>query len=160
MTNAALNIVPIKTKACSKCGVVKPFSEFCKNKDRKIGITPSCLECRRAAYKNSAFEKTRKPRPGRFKKYFSSYLLHEYGITFDQAKNTLDKQNGMCANERCGVALNFEAPKASKNRAVIDHDHKTGKFRAILCHGCNANLGFLENQSERVLGLIDYLSKH
>lgn len=34
-----------KKKKCSKCGEVKPYSEYYKRKDRKIGIKPECKKC-------------------------------------------------------------------------------------------------------------------
>lgn len=37
---------------------------------------------------------------------------------------------------------------------VLDHDHKTGACRAVLCRGCNAMLGHIENNRVRH-GLID-----
>jgi len=46
------------------------------------------------------------------------------------------------------------------DRAVIDHDHKTGKFRAVLCMNCNLTLGKIENEPNKALGLMEYLAKH
>jgi len=37
-------------KRCTKCGQVKPFSEFCKNRRRKGGLSSHCKACRRAYY--------------------------------------------------------------------------------------------------------------
>ena len=30
------------------------------------------------------------------------------------------------------------------NRRCLDHDHKTGEFRNVLCHGCNIRRGFTD----------------
>ena len=43
-------------------------------------------------------------------------------------------------NGRCGVCGNFfiETPK-------IDHNHKTGEVRGLLCHRCNVGLPYVED---------------
>lgn len=41
-----------------------------------------------------------------------------------------------------------------------DHDHTTGKFRGLLCHGCNVALGFLKDDKNRIAGLLLYLERH
>lgn len=39
----------------------------------------------------------------------------------------------------------------------MDHDHKTGKARGLLCHGCNTRLGWIE--SPRFAAAQKYLQK-
>lgn len=41
--------------------------------------------------------------------------------------------------------------------AVLDHDHKTGRLRAVLHRGCNAMLGKIENNMPKNLITIDRL---
>ena len=38
--------VEVKTKRCSKCGQIKPISEFYKKKSSKDGLYSICKECR------------------------------------------------------------------------------------------------------------------
>lgn len=41
--------------------------------------------------------------------------------------------------EICGKKFYFDSDK------VIDHDHKTGEIRGIVCRSCNLRLGIIEN---------------
>lgn len=42
----------------------------------------------------------------------------------------------------------------------VDHNHKTGKVRELLCNGCNSALGFARENPEILRKLADYLLKH
>lgn len=54
--------------------------------------------------------------------------------------------------EICGKVERRRAYKEKKepNKLCIDHDHKTGKFRGLLCSKCNYNLGWYENLKEDI----------
>ena len=52
----------------------------------------------------------------------------QYGLVPEQYTQLLERQNGVCAI--CG-----HPPKT--RRLGVDHDHKTGRVRALLCHTCN-----------------------
>lgn len=41
----------------------------------------------------------------------------------------------------------------------IDHDHRTGKIRGILCHNCNVTLGQMNDNITRLKNLIAYLEE-
>lgn len=45
-----------------------------------------------------------------------------------------------------------------ESATAIDHDHATGEVRGRLCNGCNTALGFLKEDPDRILGLIEYLA--
>ncbi len=48
--------------------------------------------------------------------------------------------------------------KSGEPRALaIDHCHKTGKVRGLLCQACNTALGLLEDDIERIQMLLAYL---
>lgn len=72
-----------------------------------------------------------------------------YGITPEQFKNMLKSQG-----RRCAICLKkFNKPKQTH----VDHCHKTGKVRGILCHLCNAALGFFGDSIEVLRSAISYL---
>jgi len=55
-----------------------------------------------------------------------------YGITVDDYDRMFAAQDGRCAVCR----------KASDKRLAVDHCHRTGKVRWLLCNGCNSMLAF------------------
>ena len=70
-----------------------------------------------------------------------------------------EKQKPMC--KICGKTVH-KAPKNSKdkqNQAVIDHDHKTGKLRGLLCHQCNIGIGNFKDDVNILMNAILYLSR-
>lgn len=68
-----------------------------------------------------------------------------YGITEAQALALLASQGGKCA--MCDKQL----PGLGKGAGVIDHDHKTGRVRGVLCDKCNLGLGYVEKYLARAL---------
>lgn len=47
----------------------------------------------------------------------------------------------------------------SEDRICWDHDHKTGEHRGWLCNKCNSVLGFVNDNTDTLRGLIQYLEK-
>lgn len=47
----------------------------------------------------------------------------------------------------------------SKRGWVVDHDHKTGNTRGVLCNHCNVGIGFLRDDAEVLQRAIEYLDK-
>lgn len=64
-------------------------------------------------------------------------LKVRYGITQKQYNDMELSQNGTCAI--CPKSKIYKNKKLS-----VDHNHKTGKIRGLLCDNCNRALGFLE----------------
>lgn len=78
-------------------------------------------------------------------------IVRKYGMTLDGYRELSDSQNGKCAicgNDNGGISL------------CIDHDHKTGKVRGLLCTLCNKGLGHFEDDKLLLLSAIDYLEAH
>lgn len=42
---------------------------------------------------------------------------------------------------------------------VVDHDHKTGEVRGLLCRPCNTAIGMLEDCPDRLRGALRYLGE-
>lgn len=83
-------------------------------------------------------------------------LKRDFGITPEDYDRLWESQEGKCANPGCRKFF----PKIVDNYSKalqVDHCHKTGKIRALLCAGCNVALGRADDNPELLLGLVKYL---
>ena len=114
-------------------------------------------------YKDGAWGIKAKERSKARNGYFRSYrrtinLMRRYGISENDYKNMFDSQNGCCAV--CGT--NRPVPskyKGSPQRLAVDHCHKTGKIRGLLCFSCNRALGYLKDDVSLLKRAVEYLLK-
>ncbi len=81
-------------------------------------------------------------------------LKAEYGLTHETFQELLDSQGGKCAC--CDKDLASLETRVNK-RYHVDHDHKTGQVRGILCAGCNTAIGLLGDDVSAVQRAVDYL---
>lgn len=79
-------------------------------------------------------------------------LLRLYGITLEQYKQLETNQRGLCAV--------CEKPEKFKRNLAVDHCHKTGKVRQLLCADCNTSIGKFEDNPELLEKAAAYLRKH
>ena len=78
-------------------------------------------------------------------KNHNRHLKRTYGITLEDYNKLLDAQGGVCAI--CGE---YRDNKRFR-RMHVDHDHRTGKVRGVLCYQCNQNLGWYERTGKTVI---------
>lgn len=78
----------------------------------------------------------------------------ERGLEPGQYERMLQEQGGVCAI--CGGG-----PESSAwGKLAVDHCHKTGVIRALLCQPCNTTLGRLEKDVDRAEAIIRFWMKH
>lgn len=119
-------------KHCPGCEVNKPLSEFHKCYSRPQGVNGYCKICFRARHKLA------------YPRYRRRILAHSaiygrtkrYGITLNDYNTFLRQQH-----ERCAICHGKEINQKGSTRFCIDHDHRTGEVRGLLCHKCNKGLG-------------------
>ena len=85
------------------------------------------------------------------------HLKKRYGITIEQYNEMLAEQNGCCAI--------CEKPEANEiggktTSLAVDHDHTTGKIRALLCSNCNRGLGLFNDDAALLAKAQSYVLYH
>ena len=110
-------------KFCSRCGFNKLADQFYKSGNTKSGLTSACKQYKKE-YERTEHAKTL----GRNR--YNKYL---YGISDDNYNDCFFKQDG-----RCAICSRHQS--SLKRRLDIDYDHKTGKFRGLLCNYCNKTI--------------------
>ena len=81
-----------------------------------------------------------------------SILKKRYGITPEERDELLRAQGYRCA--ACGT----RTPR-SKRKWHVDHCHRRGSVRAILCLHCNVVLGHVRDRASHLEKLIKYLKE-
>lgn len=82
-------------------------------------------------------------------------FLRSYGITVDDRDDLIDSQKGLCAI--CG-----QPPMGKRQHGVlhVDHDHETGRVRAMLCSNCNLGLGKFKDDPDLLARAAQYVYMH
>lgn len=139
-------------KWCGKCKSWLPLSCFSKNRVKWDGLQERCDNCRRLHWgKTGKYTRTMVPlKIARIRR--RTRLIKSYGLTNDEFDSMLEKQHYKCAI--CGTK------DWGRLSPSIDHDHTTGKVRALLCNRCNRTLGLAEDSPQLLNKMIKYLKKH
>ena len=134
-------------KTCPLCDTEKAVTEFYVDRSgrRKDGYHPWCRPCT-LAYNREYIK--RNPEGNRLRAQ-RSRVRAKYGITWNQRDRLLALQEDRCAI--CSDELTN-----SKTRH-IDHCHKSGTVRGILCASCNLGLGNFKDDPDRLMAAAAYL---
>jgi Recombination endonuclease VII len=132
-------VVPEGSKWCPDCDLVKPLSEFPRNKRARSGYMTYCKPCHNARTRASVDAN------GGGRNY---HLRRRYGITAEHFDAMLAEQGGLCAICR-------EAPARH-----VDHDHKSNRVRGLLCFNCNGALGQFRDREDLMLRAVLYLGRN
>ena len=153
---------------CSLCKQLRSVNCFGMHKHAKAGRSSWCKDC--ISEKNKI---RRKKNPELFREklqkvtqkklladpnfHRKNLLKYKYDITFEQYEDMFTAQNGVCA--ACRMPEESRHQNGNIKRLAVDHNHETGEIRALLCHGCNLALGFLHEDLQKCLGLVEYIKK-
>jgi hypothetical protein len=130
----------------------------------EVGITPPtdnthwrCKQCETETNKKRWADETNKQKIREASKRYR--VVKEYGITPEQWMLIHASQGGICAICKKPIQTIFDFslnPKVS--RAAVDHDHKTGLIRGLVCQfPCNYILGHLHDSIMLFRACADYL---
>lgn len=156
------------TKQCKKCSSVRPLDEFHRDPGTKDGRRGICKDC--ACAKAKAWYKAN-PEQARAARYRYAARNREklnaqardrwnadpqhhaeikrksrYRVVPERYGEMMVKQRG-----RCAICMR-EAPQLH-----LDHDHKTGAVRGLLCPACNHGLGRFRDNRALLERAISYL---
>lgn len=146
-------------KICTKCKEYKSLKDFGRSHKGKYKLRSDCKECRRLErfnrnykqeyikYKDKIKENTRLWQRKNTNKTRFYQIKTIYGVTREEY-NTLKIK----FNNTCGICK-----KKPKYNLAIDHCHKTGKIRGLLCRKCNSAIGFLNDDPNLVKAALEYL---
>lgn len=133
----------MEAKTCSRCSETKAVGDFHRRTRSPDGRSPECAACNikvQAAYRTKNPEAHRRgSRRWRLK--------NVYNTTEEQVEQMTADQGGKCA------ICDLEGP------LVIDHDHKTGQVRWMLCRRCNLALGHFDDDPVRIARAAGMLDK-
>ena len=91
----------------------------------------------------------------------SSNIRRQYkGLSgLDCYNKMLKSQNGQCAICKSTIS-DMSNNKKTLKKLGIDHCHKTGNVRGLLCGSCNSGIGYFRDSPELLQKAIDYLKFH
>ncbi len=113
---------PIRDVECVACK-----KHFIRDRPRKICCS---LECSIILYRDIAKDR---------------FLQRKYGIALGDFNRLLDKQNNRCAIcKQCPPLI--KAKWGFAQTLHVDHCHRTGVVRGLLCVRCNQSIGRFEGQ--------------
>jgi Autographiviridae endonuclease VII len=90
-------------------------------------------------------------------RHWENNKARDFGINGNAYRKILKIQNNVCA-----ICKNLETAADKKTncirRMAIDHDHKTGAIRGLLCSNCNNGLGRFKDSKTYLKSAIEYLN--
>lgn len=120
-------------RRCSECGAWKHSKDLSTRGRNNPPYTHMCIPC-----------KSHRDR--------IQGLKRRHGADATTYEAMLEKQEGVCAICR--------QPPCTDGFLSVDHDHETGRVRALLCHACNTGIGFLRDEPDLLRTAAAYLDHH
>jgi hypothetical protein len=131
-------------RICCNCKVAKPISEYyTKGTSRHQAECKQCVSIRKTTWNKSD--------AGRLSS-LKTRLKQRFGLTLEEYNEMFKKQGGRCAickTDKCSSGHNLS----------VDHCHKTGNIRGLLCKPCNLVLGNSGDNIKILISAANYLTE-
>ena len=131
-------------KECSTCKKILPVSRFGKKLSDPDLYYSSCREC--LARKRHEHGRKR--------------TLARYGMTLEEYNVLLAEQGGRCAICRSSHPGGGNRKGRARRTFCLDHCHRTGKVRGLLCNRCNLGLGNFDDDVDTLEAARSYVHRH
>lgn len=137
-------------RECPRCRVMKGEEDYPLDPNRKSGRHSYCRTCRAEDARERAVARRES---GKLAEDNLRRAARRVGVPVEEVVRLNEEQGGRC--RICGGL-----PTGNHGRLVLDHCHGSGRFRGLLCGHCNAALGFLEDDTQRLRNAIQYLEEN
>lgn len=137
------------TKICPLCKRSFNLEDFGKDRRCKICCRKKSKKYRKTYPSRVAAsnKKSRSKNPQSVQRSLRKAKLKRFGLSEEDYTKMLVSQNGVCA----------VCKQPGFKRLAVDHCHKTGKIRGLLCSSCNSAEGLLKSDSTIIRALADYV---
>ena len=152
-----------KNRTCKLCNEYKDISHFapegyqcreCRNEKQRAYYAALPEDVRIARQKNGEYQRNYRANNLEKVKELSrkTHIMRKFGLTIEEYDVMFSAQNGVCAicEDTCATGY----------RLAVDHNHTTGKIRALLCKNCNTAIGLLKENTDTMTKAIKYLEFH
>jgi len=136
--NRANPPLQIGVQKCIKCKHLLSYKSFNRDSGEHNGFRKVCKECSKAPVRVAC-------------------LKRNYGISREQYVEMHKQQGGVC--KICGKPETAKRGQTTLELSV-DHNHKTGKVRGLLCCNCNHALGTVKEDTKILKSAIKYLEEY
>lgn len=161
----------MQTKTCIRCGAEKPIERFSITDKRRGYRKGACMDCEAARlkiyYRNNPeyrearrkqADQWRRDNPDRHREIaWGVSIKRKFGLTPAQYEAMFEAQDRCCAlccaptHGRNGKSGRHDGSRNWRDAAWnVDHDHKTGRVRGLLCLKCNVRIGAYEGLRDEV----------
>jgi hypothetical protein len=120
-------------------------------KDGTRNLSAWCKTCTKEESSRYQKENPLKVRQWGWRKH----VKKKYNMTQDDYDQMFLNQNGVCAI--CGKEETHRNRSGEVGNLAVDHDHKSGKIRGLLCFSCNTGIGKFGDDPDRLQNAAKYL---